>query len=190
MLSRGHTRAVVSWLLGWAILLCAVPGSAVEHYVISPQKSQFQFKAYSVLAKPLGTFHSFSGDIIAGAQPLGASSVRFVIDAASIDTANARRDKHLRSEDFLFVAKYPKITFRSTAITKDGTGYLVQGELELHGVTKSLTIPVTLEQRQDEIVVQGSVALNRRDFGVQYNSVLNPVQDRVDVLFTIVGVKS
>jgi polyisoprenoid-binding protein YceI len=189
MLNRGQTRAVVGWLLAGAILLLAVPGSATEHYIISPQKSQFQFKAYSLLAKPTGMFHSFGGDIIANAQQSNASSVRFVIDAASIDTANTKRDKHLRSEDFLFVEKYPRIIFRSTAITKEGTSYVVQGYLELRGVTKPLSIPVSLEQRQDEIIVQGRVTLNRRDFGVQYNSVVNPVQDKVDVLFTIVGVK-
>jgi polyisoprenoid-binding protein YceI len=161
----------------------------VEHYSIALQKSQFQFKAYSLLAKPIGTFHSFTGDIVADAQQVGASSVRFVIDAASIDTANAKRDKHLRSKDFLFVEKYPTISFRSTAITQEGAGYLVQGNLELRGITKLLTIPVKVEQHQDDIVVQGRITLNRRDFGVQYNFMLNPVQDEIDVLFTIVGVK-
>jgi len=166
-----------------------VPGSAAERYVIAPSKSQFQFKAYSLLAKPLGTFHTFSGDIVADAQQLSASQVRFVIEAASIDTANTRRDNYLRSEDFLFVQKYPTMTFVSTAIAQDGLHYTVQGDLEMRGVTKHLTIPVTIEQHQDEIVVQGSVSLHRKDFGVNYNSLLNPVQDVVDVLFTIVGVK-
>ncbi len=183
------TRVVVGWVLGGVLLLSAVPGSAAERYVIAPSKSQFQFKAYSLLAKPLGTFHTFSGDIVADAQQLSASQVRFVIEAASIDTANTRRDNHLRSEDFLFVQKYPTMTFVSTAIAKDGLHYTVQGDLEMRGVTKHLTIPVTIEQRQDEIVVQGSVSLHRKDFGVNYNSLLNPVQDVVDVLFTIVGVK-
>ena len=189
MVFRDNTHALVRWLLAWGILLSAVPSGAAEHYMIALHKSQFQFKAYSLLVKPTGTFHSFTGDIIADPQQLHASSVRFEIDAASIDTANTKRDKHLRSADFLFVEKYPTISFRSTAITREGAGYLVQGNLELRGVTKLLSIPVTVEQRQDDIVVQGRTTLNRRDFGVQYNSVLNPVQDEVDVLFTIVGVK-
>jgi polyisoprenoid-binding protein YceI len=65
----------------------------------------------------------------------------------------------------------------------------VQGDLEIRGVTKRVTIPVTVEQRQDEIVVQGSISLNRKDFGVNYNAFFNPVQDKVDVVFSIVGVK-
>jgi polyisoprenoid-binding protein YceI len=113
-----------------------------------------------------------------------------VIEAASLDTANTRRDQHLRSKDFLFVDQYPSITFTSTAITRDGMKYVVQGDLEMRGVTKRVTLPVAVEQRQDEIVVQGSVSLNRRDFGVQYNAFFNPVQDTVDITFTIVGVKS
>jgi polyisoprenoid-binding protein YceI len=186
----GRTLAVVSWVLGWTVLLAVGLGQAAEHYRIVLQKSQFQFKGYSLLANALGTFHRFSGEIVADAQQLNASHVRFVIEAASLDTANARRDQHLRSKDFLFVDQYPTITFTSTAITSDGLQYAVQGDLEMRGVTKRVTIPVTIEQRQDEIVVQGSVSLNRRDFGMQYNAFFNPVQDVVDVTFTIVGVKS
>jgi len=185
------------WLLGaigsmfiGGFLLGNAPSLAAVRYVIAPQKSSFRFKAYSLLARPVGTFHTFSGEIVADAQNLRASKVRLVIDAASIDTGNAKRDKHLRSEDFLFVAQYPFITFVSTTITKDGARYLVEGDLQIRGVTKRITIPVTVEQRPGEIVVQGRVRLNRRDFGVNYNAFFNPVRNRVDVMFTIVGVRS
>ena len=186
----GRTLAVVVWVLGWTVLLAVGLGQAAERYQIAPQKSRFQFKGYSLLANALGTFHRFAGEIVADAQQLHASHVRFIIEAASLDTANARRDQHLRSKDFLFVEQYPTITFTSTAIIRDGLKYAVQGDLEMRGVTKRVTIPVTVEQRQDEIVVQGSISLNRRDFGIQYNAFFNPVQDAVDITFTIVGVKS
>ena len=186
----GRTLAVVGWVLGWTVLLAVGIGQAAERYQIVPQKSQLQFTGYSLLVKALGTFHRFSGEIVADAQQLNASHVRFVIEAASLDTANAKRDQHLRSKDFLFVDQYPTITFTSTAITRDGLKYVAQGDLEMRGVTKRVTIPVTIEQRQDEIVVQGGMSLNRRDFGVQYNTFFNPVQDTVDITFIIVGVKS
>jgi polyisoprenoid-binding protein YceI len=93
-------------------------GQGIERYQIAPQKSRLQFQGYSLLAKALGTFHRFSGEIVADTQQVHASYVRFVIEAASIDTANARRDQHLRSKDFLFVDQYPTITFTSTAIPK------------------------------------------------------------------------
>jgi len=181
---------VIGWILGWTVLLAVGLAQATERYHIMPQKSQLQFKGYSLLANALGTFHRFSGEIVADAQQLHASHVRLVIEAASLDTANTKRDQHLRSKDFLFVDQYPAITFTSTAITKDGMKYVVQGDLEMRGVIQRMTIPVSVEQRQNEIVVQGSISLNRRDFGVQYNAFFNPVQDAVDVTFTIVGVKS
>ena len=186
----GRTLTMVGWVLGWTVLLAVGLGQAAERYQIMPQKSQLQFKGYSLLVKVLGTFHRFSGEIVADAQQLHASHVRLVIEAASLDTANTKRDQHLRSKDFLFVDQYPAITFTSTAITKDGMKYVVQGDLEMRGVIQRMTIPVSVEQRQNEIVVQGSISLNRRDFGVQYNAFFNPVQDAVDVTFTIVGVKS
>lgn len=180
---------LTSWLLVGAILFSAMWSSAAEHYVISLPKSQFQFQAYSLFAKPRGTFHSFAGDIVADAQNLGASQVRFIIEATSIDTENAKRDKHLRSKDFLFVEAYPTITFVSTMITREGPDYKVQGDLQIRGVTQRVAIPVTVTQQQDQIVVQGSIQLNRKDFGVDYNAFFNPVQDAVDIMFTIVGVK-
>ena len=66
----------------------------------------------------------------------------------------------------------------------------VQGDLDMRGVTKRVTLPVAVDQRQDEMVVQGRISLNCRDFGVQYHVCFNPVQDAVDDIFTIVGVKS
>src|SRR4249920_894144 len=92
----GRTLTVVGWVLGWTVLLTVGLGQAAERYSIVPQQSQFQFTGYSLLAKALGTFHRFSGEIVADAQQLHASHVRFVIEAVSLDTANAKRDQHLR----------------------------------------------------------------------------------------------
>jgi polyisoprenoid-binding protein YceI len=180
---------LTSWTLVGTILFSVMVSSAAERYVISLPQSQFQFRAYSLFAKPQGTFRSFSGEIVADAHNLSASQVHFVIDAASIDTDNAKRDEHLRSEDFLFVVAYPTISFVSTMITREGPDYSVQGDLQIRGVTQRVAIPVTVTQQQDKIVVQGNMRLNRRDFGVNYNAFFNPVRDTVDVMFTIVGVK-
>jgi len=184
-----RTRVALAWVTGCLCILTSAPTHAAQRYTIAAQKSQLQFKAYSLFAKPLGQFRTFAGEIVADVQQLSASQVRLRIDAASIDTDNAKRDKHLRSEDFLFVEKYPTITFVSTAISQDGSHYTVQGDLALHGVTQRLTIPVTIEERPEELVVRGNVSLNRQDFGMTYNAFFNPVQDRVDIMFTIVGVK-
>ena len=185
----GRRLMSMGWAISWLILLTCTASHAAERYAITPQQSQVQFKAYSVFAKPLGAFHAFSGEILAEAQQPSASQVRLVIEARSIDTDNARRDKHLRSEDFLFAEKYPTITFVSTAITGAAPTYTVHGGLTMRGVTQHLTIPVAVEQRQNEIVVRGNISLSRKEFGITYNAFFNPVQDNIDVVFTIVGVK-
>jgi len=181
---------LVSWLVVWSLVMVFEGTSgAAERYVISPEQSQFQFRAYSVFAKPLGTFRRFSGDILTDADNVGASQVRFVIEADSIDTDNAKRDKHLRNEDFLFAERYPAITFTSTAITQDAAVYQVQGDLQIRGVIRRTTIPVTVEVGPDTLVVRGELQINRKDFGITYNAFFNPVKDRVDVMFTIIGVR-
>lgn len=177
------------WVLALVLFVSTVAVSAAERYVISLPQSQLQFQAYSLLVKPRGTFHTFSGEVVADAQDVRASQVRLVIDAASIDTNNTKRDTHLRSKDFLYVEVYPTITFVSTMITQEGPAYRVEGDLQIRGVTQRVTIPVTVTQRQDEIVVQGKLRLDRKDFGVDYNAFFNPVYDDVDVMFTMVGVK-
>lgn len=107
-----------------------------------------------------------------------ASSVAVRLDAASIDTGAEQRDAHLRSPDFLDVATYPFIEFRSTSIHRDGDEYRIHGELTLHGVTR----PVTLEAELGGVVanLQGGqraafsaeTRINREDFGLTWNVAL------------------
>jgi len=87
-----------------------------------------------------GRFTSFFRGVVTGENLLD-SSVTASIDLASVNTNNDQRDDHIRSADFLDVAKYPTMTYRSTGLREDGGDYLLDGELTLHGVTR----PVTLE---------------------------------------------
>jgi polyisoprenoid-binding protein YceI len=185
---RTTCRILPCWLLGVVLLLPAVPARAAERYVIATEQSRIQFQAYSLFTDPVGEFHRFAGEIVADPENLGVSHVRLSIEAASIDTQNTKRDRHLRSEGFFFVAQYPEITFESTAIRRNDAGYLVQGDLSMRGVTKRIEIPVSVERQQGTITVRGSVRLNRQEFKIDYNAFFNPIRDRVDVSFTIVGV--
>jgi polyisoprenoid-binding protein YceI len=184
---------MIGWIcgiLGVALLFSPGPAKAVERYIIVTLRSQFQFRTYSLLAQPLGTFHTFSGDVWLDVQHPFASRVHFVVQAASIDTGNVRRDNHLRSPDFLFVEQFPTITFVSTAIAQHSVNdYAVQGDLQIRGVTKRLTIPVTVAVRPSEVIFRGSVRLDRREFGVYYNAFFNPIRDAIDVMFTIIAMR-
>ena len=104
------------------------------------------------------------------------SSVEVVIDATSINTDNEARDKHLRGADFFDVEKFPTVTFKSTAVKEAEKGkLLVTGDLTMHGVTKSITIPITNAgtrpgMKPGSVVagfIDGAVKLNRNDFGIK-----------------------
>ena len=95
---------------------------------------------HMVISKVHGRFAKWAGTLQLDAQDLTRSSVDVRIDAASIDTQVADRDAHLRSADFLDVAKHPELTFRSKRIDRAGDRYRVVGDLSLHGVVREVTL--------------------------------------------------
>lgn len=115
-------------------------------YEIDPSHSSVGFAArHLMVSKVRGQFTSFSGAITV-ADPPEQSSVEVTIDAASIDTADAKRDEHLRSADFLDVENHPTLTFRSTAVeVVDDERLRVTGDLTVRGQTQ----PVVLEATYD-----------------------------------------
>ena len=154
--------------------------SSAPAYSVDPSHSSVGFKVRHLISKVSGSFAEFSGKVVGDpAKPEGAS-VFFAIKAASIDTQNADRDKHLRSADFFDVEKFPEITFRSTKITPRGKDqYDVAGEFTLHGVTKAIVLPVTLTGiakdpwGNERAGFSLQFTLNRKDYGITYNKVLD-----------------
>jgi polyisoprenoid-binding protein YceI len=149
--------------------------------------SQINFTGSSRLLDANGFFDKWDAEVALNPDALETSTVRLVIDAASLNTRVERRDTHLRSPDFFDVAKYPTITFVSTAIAKtSATAGTLTGELTLHGVTKTIAIPVTMvfyEGGRGRF--RGQFQINRRDYGINGSSRLNPIADTVDVQFNM-----
>jgi len=168
------------------------PSSASVTLVTDAAHSSVTFRVRHLLSKVDGRFAEFSGELTGDpAKPEGAS-MAFSIQAASIDTANADRDKHLRSADFFDVEKFPEITFRSTRIAAKGGGlYDVHGKFTLHGVTQEIVLPVSyLGSMKDpwgneKFAFSLETVLNRKDYGVSWNKVLDQggtiLGDTVDV---------
>jgi polyisoprenoid-binding protein YceI len=128
-----------------------------------------------------GEFDKFSGTITAkGADPTSVE-IEATIDASSINTRSDMRDKHLKSPDFLDVAKFPTITFKSTKIEPDGDGkWKVTGDLTLHGVTKPVVLEVTgpAPEIKDPYGnprrgASATTKINRQDFGIKFNKALD-----------------
>jgi polyisoprenoid-binding protein YceI len=153
--------------------------SATDTWTMDKAHSDVTFRVKHLMSKVTGSFVDFDGTITTDFGNLAASSVSFTIQATSIDTKNADRDKHLRSADFFDVEKYPTISFTSSKITKTGEGsFDVTGTLTMHGVSKEITLPVTfLGAAQDpwgntKAGFEADTTLSRTDFGIVWNKAL------------------
>ena len=148
-----------------------VPGT----WDVDPTHSSVAFTArHAMVTKVRGSFTEFSGAITVADNPL-VSSVRAEVDLASLNSGNADRDAHVKAADFLDVEQFPTMTFQSTSIRESADGYVVTGDLTVHGVTR----PVDLELEVNGVVADpfgftraGFTAkgrINRRDFGLGFN---------------------
>lgn len=148
-------------------------------WVIDPSHSSIEVVArHMVISKVRGRFAGFSGKIVVADQPED-SSVEFFIDAASIHTADEKRDGHLRSGDFLETDKYPEITFRSTSVKAAGKKghWTVTGDLTVRDVTRLVTLDVELEgvgsaYGGPRAVFSAEVEIDREEFGLTWNMAL------------------
>jgi polyisoprenoid-binding protein YceI len=151
---------------------------AKETWTVDKVHSSVTFKVRHFVANTTGTFRTFDGTIELDRANLAGSSVEFTIDAASIDTDNENRDKHLRSADFFDVVNHPKITFKSSSIAqKSANEFDVTGDFTMRGVTKRITLPVTFlgfakTARGEKSGVEIETTINRKDYGVAYNRAL------------------
>jgi len=149
-------------------------------YVIDPAHTRIGFVArHAMVTKVRGAFNEFEGRFTAdGANP-SRSSASVTIQAASIDTRNADRDGHLRSNDFFDMETYPEITFVSTAVEQsDGEQFRVTGDLTIKGVSRPVRLQVeylghaTDPWGNDRAVFSAVGKLNREDWGLTWNMLL------------------
>ena len=149
-------------------------------YAIDPQHSQVDFGIkHMAISTVHGRFAIKDGTVDLDPANVAGSSVMATIDVASVDTGEAQRDGHLRSPDFFDTAKFPTATFKSTKITKTGDGYDVIGDLDLHGVTKPVTLHMEAPSKgqiaMDKKEHRGFTAtttIHRQDFGLNWNGTL------------------
>ena len=157
-----------------------------QRYQITPQNSKILFVGSKVTGKHDGSFKDFSGHIDYAGSPEN-SRVNITIKADSLDTDDAGLTKHLKTADFFDVAKFPEATFVSTAIKpggEKGASHTVTGNLTMHGVTKAITFPATINVTPETATVDSSFSINRRDFGINYAGAANNLI-RDDVVLTL-----
>jgi polyisoprenoid-binding protein YceI len=185
-------RQKIQALVMFTALLTTPVVFAADTYTIDPNHTTFGFTVqHMMISNVPGEFDKFSGQIVYSPKDLDNSKADITIDTASINTRIDKRDAHLRSPDFFDAAKYPAITFVSTKFTP---GYIT-GKLTMKGVTKVITIPVTISgpvktmMGTQAIGITGSVTVNRQDWGINWNKTLDKggvaVSDNVLVTISI-----
>jgi polyisoprenoid-binding protein YceI len=178
-----------------------VPATVTGTYKIDPSHSRIGFVArHAMVTKVRGSFNEFDGTGYFDVEDPSKSHLELTIKAASIDTRNADRDAHLRSNDFFAMDEFPEITFVSTKVeTPSPAVYRVTGDLTIKGVTK----PVTFDLEYNGVVsdpwgntrvgFEGSTSVNRKDWGVNFNVALEAggvlVSENISLEFEIAAVR-
>lgn len=169
-------------------------------WTVDPTHSRIGFVArHMMVTKVRGSFSEYSAEVEIGDDPLD-SSLSAVVQMASIDTGNADRDNHLRTNDFFDIAGHPTMTLVATGFEQDGDDHRMHADLTIKGVTKPVTFDLELDGvGQDpwggtRAGLSASTTINRRDWGIEWNAPLEAggvlVGDKVQVELDIQLVKS
>jgi polyisoprenoid-binding protein YceI len=178
----GRRPIVKRTLVSAVTLALALPALALAEpitYKVDADHSGVNFTIRHFVSNVPGLFKGFEGTIVHDKDNPAASKVEFTVKAASVDTGNADRDKHLHSADFFDVEKFPTWTFTSTQVKAQDKDTLdVTGDLTIHGVTKRVTIPVdflgTVKTPNGEKAgFETTFTINRKDFGIIWNRVMD-----------------
>ena len=174
---------------------------ALTTWNIDASHSGINFIArHMVITKVRGGFSGFKGVLSFDGGDVTKSSVSVTIDASTVDTKEPKRDGHLKSPDFLDTEKFPEITFKSTKVSKEGSSLKVEGDLTIHGVTKSVTIDAENEGQgkdpwgNERIAFTGKTSINREDFGLKWNQVLEAggllVSNKIEIELDVQAIKA
>jgi polyisoprenoid-binding protein YceI len=154
---------------------------SATNWNLDPIHSNAQFKVrHMMISNVKGEFHGLKGSLKLDSTDITKSSVEAIIDVATINTREEQRDAHLKSADFFDVAKFPTMTFESTEIEKREIDTLaVSGDLTLHGVTRNVILDVEGPSSSvkdpygnTRIGLSATTRINRKDFGLTWNGVL------------------
>jgi len=178
----------------------AMPAAPAAHatYQIDPAASRVEFSIRKRLffVKKLtvtGRFNEVEGTITLDEQDPGTAQAEVTIGAASIDTGNAKRDKHLLTADFFHVDQHPTLAFRSRRVEPVDAAagrYRVVGDLTVRGVTRDVAlethyIPARGGEHDQRIALTLTAPLNRQDFGITWSSPVIKVADDLTITLTI-----
>ena len=179
-----------------SIAATTVPGYIAGTWTLDKVHSATAFTVrHLMVSKVRGRFTSFDAEIVTAENPL-ESRFTATVDLSSIDTDDPDRDTHIRSADFFEVEKYPTMTYQATGIREAGDHFVVDGELTLHGVTRSVALDLEVNGFQAQtpfgdtrVGFSATTEIDRRDFDIVFNMPLDGggvvVGDRIQVFIEV-----
>ncbi|MGO4493675.1 YceI family protein [Arthrobacter sp. 2YAF22_2] len=155
---------------------------------------------HAMVTKVRGAFNDVDGFITVDAENPERSKVELTVKVASIDTRNADRDQHLRTNDFFDAPRFPEITFVSSRVDQVDQGhFIVSGDVTIKGITKEISIPIDFIGVERDPTgtlragFEGSRRIDRQDFGLKWNTALDSggvlVSDKVTLEFEVSAIK-
>jgi len=194
---RKHITIAVALII--VLALVKAPVSEAGLYKVDPVHSEIEFSVvHMVIAKVRGAFQEYSATFEVDDQNL-LTNVKATIITKSLNTRIAKRDNHLRSEDFFYAEKYPTITFKSDKVTRHEDGsYTVLGKITIRGVTKTIALkggisgPIKDPSGNMRMGFSAEGMINRKDFGLNWNEIIETggfiVGDEVKILLEGEGI--
>lgn len=143
----------------------------METTALDAAASTLEFTGSKVTGKHDGKFQKIEGSITLAGGKAEGGKVTVTADVDSVKTDQEKLDGHLKSPDFFDAAKFPKATFTSTEIKaggEKGATHTITGELDLHGVKKTISFPATITIGADSVTGTAEFVINRKDFGIVY----------------------
>lgn len=181
----------------------AIPQTSTTTWNIDPAHALAEFKVkHMMIAHVKGQFTKLVGTLVLDESDLAHSRVEASIEAASISTHEPQRDAHLKSADFFDVEKFPTLSFKSSSVKRTGEGELaVEGDLTIRDVTRKVLFRVEgpTPAAKDpwgniRLAVSATTKINRKDFGLTWNTALETggilVGDEVTIMLDVEFVKA
>ena len=165
----------------WMVLMTVAAVSArAASYELDASHSSIGFGVkHMVVTTTKGEFTAYTGGFDYDAADPASLKANATIQVASVNTRNEKRDEHLRGADFFDAATHPEITFVSTRAEKVGDQVVLTGDLTIKGVTKQIQLPLTVNGPVTDpwgnvrVGLEGKTKINRQDYGVTWNKVLD-----------------
>lgn len=165
------------------LLACTISHFAKAQVAWKPYLATISFKIKNAGINVNGSFKGFKGQLLFDPNALSSSSLGGSVEAATINTDNTTRDRHLRSDDYFDVEKYKLIEIHSKNLYKTDNGFAGIFNLTIRDKTKPIEIPFSFLTNGNNGIFEGSFTIDRRDYGVGGNSII--MGDKVTISIVV-----